>query len=107
MMIHEKFAPSAEVHGGGHAAWPLSSSQARIWRLSETGNEDVYGRQILAIGFHPASLCVARDALETLLALYPELSRRFRPSPEGSFTRASATLLQSTGWSLALRTTTP
>ncbi|MDW9640022.1 amino acid adenylation domain-containing protein [Sinorhizobium meliloti] len=83
MMIHEKFAPSAEVHGGGHAAWPLSSSQARIWRLSETGNEDVYGRQILAIGFHPASLCVARDALETLLALYPELSRRFQAQPGG------------------------
>ncbi|HXV31236.1 MAG TPA: non-ribosomal peptide synthetase, partial [Sinorhizobium sp.] len=84
MMLHETFAQSA---AGGlrdrRAIWPLSSSQSRIWRLSETGNEHVYGRQILAAAFHPVSLSVARETLQRLLLAHPQLSRRFEALPGG------------------------
>ncbi|MGK9286682.1 amino acid adenylation domain-containing protein [Sinorhizobium meliloti] len=84
MMLHETFTQSAASRTGDRRTiWPLSSSQSRIWRLSETGNEHVYGRQILAIAFHPVSLSVARQALQRLLLAHPELSRRFEALPGG------------------------
>ncbi len=62
----------------------LSPTQSRIWLLSETGNEAVYGRQILAVTFPPISLVLAHQALAMLSRQHPLITSEFEARPGGT-----------------------
>jgi hypothetical protein len=65
MTIHDRNAKAANDFAPV-AKCSLSPAQSRIWLLSETGNEAVYGRQILGVTFPPVALATAREALALL-----------------------------------------
>ncbi|MGG6894978.1 amino acid adenylation domain-containing protein [Rhizobium sp. BR 315] len=62
----------------------LSPAQSRIWLLSETGNEVIYGRQILGFAFPPVSLAVAREGLSALSRHHPLVTCEFEARAGGA-----------------------
>lgn len=62
----------------------LSPAQSRIWLLSETGNELIYGRQILGFAFSPVSLATARDGLSILSRQHPLVTSEFEARAGGA-----------------------
>ncbi len=82
MTLHDRNA-TAE-NGSDHVAQcPLSPTQSRIWLLSETGNEAVYGRQILGVAFPGIEIASARAALAGLSEQHPLITRTFELRPGG------------------------
>lgn len=65
------------------AAWPLSSTQSRIWILSAIGNESIYGRQMLGLALGDIDANYAAERLAQLPAKHPLITRRFELKPGG------------------------
>ncbi|WP_412065336.1 amino acid adenylation domain-containing protein [Rhizobium sp. SYY.PMSO] len=83
MTIHDRNAKA--VNDSDYVAkCLLSPAQSRIWLLSETGNEVVYGRQILAVAFSPVSLAAAHVALSTLSRQHPLITSEFEARAGGA-----------------------
>ncbi|TXJ27362.1 MAG: amino acid adenylation domain-containing protein [Afipia sp.] len=82
MTIHDRNA-RAENDPDYLAKCSLSPTQSRIWLLSETGNEVVYGRQILGLAFPSVSCAVARDALSRLSLQHPLITSEFEARAGG------------------------
>ncbi len=83
MTIHDRNANA--VDDSDHVAkCSLSPTQSRIWLLSETGNEVIYGRQILAIAFPPIALAVARKGLAALSRQHPLITSEFEARAGGA-----------------------
>ncbi|NTG47844.1 amino acid adenylation domain-containing protein [Agrobacterium rhizogenes] len=82
MTLHDRNATAA--NSSDHiATCPLSPTQSRIWLLSETGNEAVFGRQILGIAFASVEALTARKALAALSEHHPLIARKFETRPGG------------------------
>ena len=62
----------------------LSPAQSRIWLLSETGNEVVYGRQILAVVFPFVLVAVAHEGLSKLSRQHPLITSEFEARAGGA-----------------------
>ncbi|GCA49023.1 dimodular nonribosomal peptide synthase [Sinorhizobium sp. KGO-5] len=83
MTIHDRNAKAANDFAPV-AKCSLSPAQSRIWLLSETGNEAVYGRQILGVTFPPVALATAREALALLSRRHPLVTTRFEARAGGA-----------------------
>jgi amino acid adenylation domain-containing protein len=83
MTIHDRNAKAANDFAPV-ARCSLSPAQSRIWLLSETGNEAVYGRQILAVTFPPIALATAREALALLSRQHPLVTTHFEARAGGA-----------------------
>lgn len=83
MTIHDRNATAA--NGSDQVAiCPLSPTQSRIWLLSETGNEAVFGRQTLGIAFAAVEASAAHKALALLSEHHPLIARTFQARPGGA-----------------------
>ncbi|MBB3609555.1 amino acid adenylation domain-containing protein [Rhizobium sp. BK602] len=83
MTIHDRKATAA--NSSDHVAiCPLSATQSRIWLLSETGNEAVFGRQMLGVAFAATEPSAAREALAGLSDRHPLIARNFEARPGGA-----------------------
>jgi amino acid adenylation domain-containing protein len=83
MTVHDRNAKAAN-DTDYLAKCSLSPTQSRIWLLSETGNEVVYGRQILAIVFPPISSDLAREGLSKLSRQHPLITSEFEARAGGA-----------------------
>ncbi len=83
MTIHDRNT-KADDGSDQVATCPLSSAQSRIWLLSETGNEAVFGRQTLGIGFAAVAVSTANKALAALSERHPLITRKFEARPGGT-----------------------
>ncbi|OJY60967.1 MULTISPECIES: non-ribosomal peptide synthetase [unclassified Rhizobium] len=83
MTAHDRNATAAN-DSDYIAKCSLSPAQSRIWLLSETGNEVVYGRQILAITFPSVALAAARRALSRLSQQHPLITSEFEARAGGA-----------------------
>jgi len=83
MTIHDRNAKAAN-DSDYLAKCSLSPAQSRIWLLSETGNEVVYGRQILAVVFPSVSLAAAREGLSKLSRQHPLITSEFEARAGGA-----------------------
>ncbi|MFK0166248.1 amino acid adenylation domain-containing protein [Rhizobium sp. NPDC090279] len=83
MTVHDRNAKAAN-DADYLAKSSLSPAQSRIWLLSETGNEGVYGRQILAIAFPSVAIAAARDGLSRLSRQHPLITSEFEARAGGA-----------------------
>ncbi len=83
MTVHDRNTTAAN-HSDYIGKCSLSPAQSRIWLLSETGNEVVYGRQILAIAFPAISAAASREALATLSRQHPLITSQFEARAGGA-----------------------
>lgn len=83
MTVHDRNAKAAN-DTDYLAKCSLSPAQSRIWLLSETGNEVVYGRQILGIVFSSISLDLAREGLSELSRQHPLITSEFETRAGGA-----------------------
>ncbi|MFS8048029.1 amino acid adenylation domain-containing protein [Rhizobium sp. BR 314] len=83
MTVHDSNAKAAN-QSNYIGKCSLSPTQSRIWLLSETGNEIVYGRQILAVTFPSISTAVAREALAALSRQHPLITSQFEARAGGA-----------------------
>jgi len=87
MTIHDRAATVLTGAEGGQA-WPLTPQQSRLWLLSQTGHEAIYGRQVLGFSFEPVERYVARAQIEGLIGRHPLLTRRFEVRKGGTIYQA-------------------
>ncbi|WP_267554544.1 amino acid adenylation domain-containing protein [Rhizobium rhizogenes] len=83
MTIHDRNATAAN-DSDLVAKCSLSPAQSRIWLLSETGNEVIYGRQILGFVFPSVSLATAHQSLSSLSRLHPLVTSEFEARAGGA-----------------------
>ncbi|MFJ6323307.1 MULTISPECIES: amino acid adenylation domain-containing protein [unclassified Rhizobium] len=83
MTVHDRNATAAN-HSDYIGKCSLSPAQSRIWQLSETGNEVVYGRQILGLTFPAISAAAAREALAALSHQHPLITSQFEARAGGA-----------------------